>query len=149
MNVLRAAVEATGGGKDSAGGGVRRTLCFRFHSAERADGIPGRQGCGFTTARNEERPGTPGRDNRYEAAGTDRVLHHQKDAVLHGYTRGCLGCGIWLRGVGEQPHTAEFRERFRKLMSDGARVQLASQKRQRFADEGEERKRRKGGGKGN
>ena len=53
----------------------------------------------------------------------------------------------WFRGVGKQPHTAECRERYRKLMSDDARVQLANQKRQRFAGpknrrENEERRRR-------
>ena len=67
----------------------------------------------------------------------------KKDAENHGYTRGCLGCGSWFHGVGEQPHTAECRERFRKLMSDDARVQLANQKRQRFEEEEQERKRRK------
>ena len=65
------------------------------------------------------------------------------DAENHGYTRGCPGCGSWFRGVGKQPHTAECRERFRKLMSDDARVQMANQKRQRFAEEEQERKRRK------
>ena len=45
--------------------------------------------------------------------------------------------------MGKQPHTAECRERFRKVMSDDARVQLASQKRQRFEDKELERKRRK------
>ena len=57
----------------------------------------------------------------------------EKDAENHGYTR----------GVGKQPPTAECRERFRKLMSDDARVQLANQKRQRFAEEEQDRKRRK------
>ena len=67
----------------------------------------------------------------------------KKDAENHGYTRGCLGCGSWFRGVGKQPHMVECRERFRKLMSDDARVQLANQKRQRFAEKEQERKRRK------
>ena len=49
----------------------------------------------------------------------------------------------WIRGVGKQPHTAECRERFRKLMSDDARVQLANLKKQCFAEEEQERKRRK------
>ena len=64
----------------------------------------------------------------------------KKDAESHGYTRGCPGCGSWFRGVGKQPHTAECRKRFRKLMSDDARVQLANLKRQRFAEEEQERK---------
>ena len=49
-----------------------------------------------------------------------------------------VGSVVWVSS-----RTAECRERFRKLMSDDARVQMANQKRQRFAEEQQERKRRK------
>ena len=43
----------------------------------------------------------------------------EKDAERHGYSRGCLGCASWFRGVRKQQlHTAECRERFHKQISD-------------------------------
>ena len=56
------------------------------------------------------------------------------DAEKHGYTRGCAGCSSWFRGLGRQPHTESCRERFRRLMQDDARVQLAKSRRQDFEE---------------
>ena len=121
---------------------VRRTMWNRFQGDEQADGeIP-------------EDVELPPQETKIDQApqGLTTITKRQvprefyitkKDAENHGYTRGCPGCGSWFRGVGKQPHTAECRERFRKLMSDDARVQMANQKRQRFAEEEQERKRRK------
>ena len=72
----------------------------------------------------------------------------KKDAENHGYTRGCLGCGSWFRGVGKQPHTAECRERFRKLMSDDARAQLTNQKKAALRRGRTGEKKKKGGEEG-
>ena len=65
------------------------------------------------------------------------------DAEKHGYTRGCAGCSSWFRGLGRQPHTEACRERFRGLMQDEARVQLAKTKRQEFEEAQLQKRRRK------
>lgn len=67
----------------------------------------------------------------------------KSDAEKHGYTRGCAGCSSWFRGLGRQPHTEACRERFRKLMQDEAKVQLAKSRRQEFEESQLEKKRKK------
>ena len=122
---------------------VRRTMWNRFQGDEQADGeIP-----------EGKAVESPPQEMKIDQApqGLTIVTKRQvpkefyitkQDSENHGYTRGCPGFGSWFRGVGKQPHMAECREKFRKLMSDDARVQLANQKRQRFAEEEQERKRR-------
>ena len=56
------------------------------------------------------------------------------DAEKHGYTRGCAGCSSWFRGLGRQPHTEACRERFRQLMKEEAKVQLANDRKQQFEE---------------
>jgi hypothetical protein len=57
----------------------------------------------------------------------------KEDAEKHGHTRGGAGCMSWFRGaVGRQPHNDACRERFRGLMRDEARTQLADQKKEEF-----------------
>ena len=123
---------------------VRRTMWNRFQGDEQADGeIPEGKAVELPPQETKVDQAPQGLTIITKRQVPREFYITKKDAENHGYTRGCLGCGSWFRGVGKQPHTAECRERFRKLMSDDARVQLANQKRQRFAEEEQERKRRK------
>ena len=73
-----------------------------------------------------------------------RDFHIRKeDAERLGFSRGCGGCSSWFKGRSRQPHTEEFRERFRKLLADEARVKYAAEKRREFDDKMEEKARKK------
>ena len=123
---------------------VRRTMWNRFQGDEQADGeIPEGKAVELPPQETKIDQAPQGLTLITKRQVPREFYITKQDAENHGYTRGCPGCGSWFRGVGKQPHTAECRERFRKLMSDDARVQLANQKRQRFAEEEQERKRRK------
>ena len=96
---------------------VRRTMWNRFQGDEQADGeIPEGQAVDL-----------PPQGTKIDQAPQGLTIVMKRQVPREFYSK--------------QPHTAECRERFRKLMSDDARVQLANQKRQRFAEEEQERKR--------
>ena len=123
---------------------VRRTMWNRFQGDEKADGdIPEGKAVEIQGEGMRDGQAPQGLTIITKRQAPREFYITKKDAEKHGYTRGCPGCGSWFRGVGKQPHTADCRERFRKLMSDDARVQLADQKRQRFAEQELERKKRR------
>ena len=107
---------------------VRRTVWNRFQGDEQADGeIP--EGKAAELPPQETKNDQAPRGLRYRESSTSQKKTLRSTDTLV---------------VALQPRTAECRERFRTLMSDDARgVQLANQKRQRFAREDQERKRSK------
>ena len=128
---------------------VRRTMWNRFQGDEQADGeIPEGKAVELPPQETKIDQAPQGLTIITKRQVPREFYITKKDAENHGYTRGCPGRGSLFRGVGEQPHTAECRERFRKLMSDDARVQLANQTRQRLAEEEQERNEERGGEEG-
>ena len=94
---------------------VSRTLWNRFQGDEQADGdIP--EGKAVESPPQEVK--TDHAPQERTITTKRQVLRefyiNRKDAEKHGYTRGCPVCGSWFRGVGKQPLTAEWWERFRK-----------------------------------
>ena len=76
----------------------------------------------------------------------------KRDLEAHGHTRGCAGCQTLIQGGTRQAHSAECRERFRRLMHDDEKVKRTQEKRKDYEDRmmakelRKEAKRKKGGG---
>lgn len=121
---------------------VRRTLWNRYKGDVGADGDLPEE---VPQAVAQEPPGPRGGVVYIETRDrAPRDFYIKKsDAEKHGYTRGCSGCSSWFRGLGRQPHSKACRERFRSLMKDDAKVQLAKTKRQEFEEAQMEKKRKK------
>ena len=67
----------------------------------------------------------------------------KRDVEAHGHTKGCPGCRTMFQGGTRQAHTAECRERFRRLMKDEERVVRMQEKRKEYTERMEEEIRRK------
>jgi hypothetical protein len=67
----------------------------------------------------------------------------KKVAEELGYTQGCGGCNSWHRGLGRAPHTAECRERFRRLLKDDAKVKNAEARKKEFEEREQDKRRKK------
>ena len=65
----------------------------------------------------------------------------RQDTVDHGRTAGCPGCNSLWRNRGLQRHTTQCRERFRRLLSETAKVKHQTQRKREF-EEREESKRK-------
>ena len=131
---------------------VRRTMWNRFQGDEQADGeIPEGKAVELPPQETKIDQAPQGLTIITKRQVPREFYITKKDAENHGYTRGCLGCGSWFRGVGKQPHTAECRERFRKLMSEmlvcrwQTRKGSASQRKNRRENEGRRRRKTKHG----
>ena len=67
----------------------------------------------------------------------------KRDLEAHGHTRGCPGCKTMIQGGTRQAHTAECRERFRKLMRDEEKVRRTQEKRKEYEERMEEKEQKK------
>ena len=67
----------------------------------------------------------------------------KRDLEAHGHTRGCPGCKTMIQGGTRQAHTAECRERFRKLMRDEEKVRRTQEKRKEYEERMERSRKRR------